>query len=208
ERNGRYQIDVLVLARRTNVGELLFPNRVHHQIVVAAVYADDHALVERVLGRDEHASALLQLPQRVGHGLAVVLADQHAVAPLAEIAFLDVVVIVENVAHDTGATGQVEEVGLKADEAPCRDPVFQTRAATAVRGHVKQFALAAPELFHHPALVAVLDVDGQELVGFLAHAVNVLEQHARAGHGQLVAFTTHVLDEDGQVQLATATHLE
>ena len=51
-----------------------------------AVDADDHAFVEPVARGDEHAAALLQLPQRVGHGLAVLLADQHAVAALGHVA--------------------------------------------------------------------------------------------------------------------------
>jgi hypothetical protein len=43
------------------------------------VDADHHALVQRVAGLHEHAAAVVELAERVGHRLAVVLADQHAV---------------------------------------------------------------------------------------------------------------------------------
>src|SRR6266850_4931326 len=43
--NRRGEVDRLVLARGADVGELLGLDRVHHQIVVARVDADDHALV-------------------------------------------------------------------------------------------------------------------------------------------------------------------
>src|SRR5205085_10134600 len=38
------------------------------------------SLVHRIVVRHEHAAAVLQLPDRVGHGGAVVLRDQHAIA--------------------------------------------------------------------------------------------------------------------------------
>jgi hypothetical protein len=42
----------------------------------------------------------------------------------------------------------------------------------------------------------------------VAHAVDVLEHHARLGHCQLVTFAAHVLQQDGQVQFATAHHFK
>src|SRR5690606_36098656 len=208
ELNRRHQIDVLILAGRPDVGELLLANRIHHQVVVAAVNADDHALIERVLRADEHAAAFLKLPQGVSHGLAVVLADQHAIATLTQGTFLHRTIVVEDVAHDPGASGQVEEVTLEADQAPGRNAVFQTRATAAVGHHVQQLALAAAQLFHHAALMAVFDIHGQHFIGFHALAVDLLEHDARTGNRQLIAFAAHVLDQNGQVQFATAADFE
>src|SRR5918992_4589609 len=73
ELDRRREQDRLVLARGADIGELLGADRVDHEVVVAAVDADDHALVYRLAGVDEHAAALLQLPQRIGHGDAIVL---------------------------------------------------------------------------------------------------------------------------------------
>ncbi len=109
------------------------------EVVVAAVDADHHALVQLVAGRHEHPPALLQLPERVRDGLAVLLRDQHAVAPLRDVA-LQRRVAVEHVAHEPGAAGQVHEFALEADQPARRNPVFEPRAATAVRFHVGQVA--------------------------------------------------------------------
>src|SRR2546430_9048959 len=55
--DGRREQDRIVLAGGADVGELLGLDRVHHQIVVAAVDPDDHALVELLAGSDEQPAA-------------------------------------------------------------------------------------------------------------------------------------------------------
>src|SRR5690554_2584092 len=75
ELDRRDQVDMFVLARSAYVGELLLANGVDDQIVITAMNADDHAFVKRILGRNKHAPAFLQLPQRVSHGITVVLTD-------------------------------------------------------------------------------------------------------------------------------------
>ena len=124
-----------------NVGELLALDRVDDEVVVAAVDADDHAFVERIARRHEHAAAVLQLPQRVGDGVAVFLRNQHAVAALGDLA-LERRVAVEHVAHEAGAARQVHEFALEADQAARRNAVFEARAAAAVGLHVGEIAAA------------------------------------------------------------------
>src|SRR5258706_5053588 len=128
QRDRRGEVDGLVLARGADVGELLGLDRVRHQVVVARVDADDHALVHRVARADEHAAALLQLPKRVGDGDAVVLRYQDAVAVLFELA-LGRRVVVEHMAHDPGAARHRHELALQADQAARRDAVVQAHAA-------------------------------------------------------------------------------
>ena len=96
---GGVEHDVLVLAGGADVGQLLRLERVDRQVVVAAVDADDHALVDRDRRADEQAAAVLQVEQRVGDRLAVVLRDQHAVAAPGIVA-LPRAVLVEHVAED------------------------------------------------------------------------------------------------------------
>ena len=69
-----------------DVGELLAADRVHDDVVFTGVLADDHAFVELVARGDEEAAALLNLPESIGHGIAVVLGDDHAGAALADVA--------------------------------------------------------------------------------------------------------------------------
>jgi hypothetical protein len=87
----RRDLDRVFLARDTEVGQLLGAGGVDHQVVVAAVDADDHALVHRVVGAHEHAAAVVQLAQGVGEDLAVVHGDQHAVLAAADLALVRLV---------------------------------------------------------------------------------------------------------------------
>ena len=52
------------------------------------------------------------------------------------------------------------------------------------------------------------DVDRDALVRLLDLAVDLMEQHLRARHLELEALAAHLLDEHGQLELATAAHLE
>src|SRR5690606_25079891 len=197
--DGRHQVNMFVLAGSPYVGELLLANRVDHEIIVAAVNADDHAFIERILRFDEHAATLLQLPERISHGLAFVLADEHTIAAFAQGTFLDRPVLIEDVTHDACAAGQVEEVTLKADESARRNAIFQAGSTAPVSHHVDELALAAAQFFHDSALMTILDVDRQQLIGLQALSIDFLEHHARTRNGQFIAFATHVLDKNGQV---------
>nr|GEU28058.1 hypothetical protein [Tanacetum cinerariifolium] len=206
----RHQAHGFVGTRRTHVGQLLALDRVHDQVVVARVDADDHAFVHRVVVDHEHAAAILQFPDSVGHGSAVVLRDQHAVATAAQLTFrgVDWCVRIEHVAHQAGTTGQGHEFALEADQATCWNTVFQTHTAFAVRFHVLQVATTTAQLFHDAALVGFFHVNRQLLVRLMAHAIDHLEHHARTRNGHLETFATHVFDQDGQVQLAAARDFE
>jgi hypothetical protein len=82
----RFQVDVLVAARGADVGQFLLLGRIDGQVVVARVFADDHAFVDFVARRDEQLGPLLQGVQRVGDGAAADHRHQHAVAASGDIA--------------------------------------------------------------------------------------------------------------------------
>ena len=107
-----------------------------------------------------------------------------------------------------GAGRGGEVLGAEADEAARRDPVLEPQPAAAVRLHGEQLALALGEAAHHRALVVLREIHGELFPGLAAHAVDVLLDDLRPRHRQLVAFAAHVLDQDGQVQLAAAGDLE
>ncbi len=106
------------------------------------------------------------------------------------------------------AACQRQEFALEADQAACRDAVFDANPAFAVGLHVLEFAATAAQFFHDRALVVFFDVDGEQFVGLAFHAINILENHPRARDGQFVAFAAHIFDEDGQMQLAPAGNQE
>src|SRR2546421_8313058 len=126
--DGWRQQDRVVLAGGADVGELLGLGRVHHQVVVAAVDPDNHALVELLAGRDEQPAALLQVEQRVGDRLAVLVAHQHAVVAIGNLA-LHRRKTVEDVTHEAGAAGERQELPLEADQAARRHAVLEARAS-------------------------------------------------------------------------------
>ena len=117
-------------------------------------------------------------------------------------------VAVKNVGDQTRATRQVQELIGKTNQTTGRNTVFQAHPATAVRFHVDQVTLALTQRLHHATLVLFLNVSGHQFDGFVAHAINVLEHHARLAHRQLVAFSAHVFQQNGQVQFAPAHDFE
>ena len=189
------------------VGEFFAFERIHHQVVVAAVDADNHAFVDFVAGRHKHAAAVFQVPQGISHSFALLLRYQHAVVAAGHIGFHGGVVV-KHMAHQAGAARHGHEFALKADEAACGDVVFEAGAAVAVAFHIGELAAAAAQLFHHRALVVVGYIDGEVFIRLAFFAVDVAIHHARLGHGQFEAFAAHVFQQDGEVQFAAAGHAE
>src|SRR5690606_20330458 len=190
-----------------DVGQLLALDRIHDEIVVTAVDADDHAFVQLVARRHEHAAAVFQVPQCVGDGFAVFLRNQHAVVAAGQVG-LDRGVVVEDVADQAGAAGPGHQVGLEADQAARRDAVFEAEAALACPIHIGQFAAATTDFFHDAALVFVFHVDGQVFIRLALLAVDFLVHHARLGDGDFETFATHVFQQDGEVQFAATGDAE
>jgi hypothetical protein len=207
ELDRRRDLDRVFLAGDAEVGELLAAHGVDDEVVVARVDADHHALVERIAGLDEHAAAVVELAERVGDGLAVVLADQDAVLAPFDLALVRLVAV-EDVADQAGAARQVQELVLEADQAARRDLVVEAHPAHAVRLHVDEVGATLAERLHDGALVLVLDVGGDELDRLEPGVALVVEDDARLRDGELVAFAAHVLEQDRQVQLAAAHDLE
>src|SRR5690606_35107291 len=94
------------------------------------------------------------------------------------------------------------------DQATGRDPVIEAGSALPVGFHVRQFAPAPAQQFHYRPLVGFLQVDRQDLVGFLAPTLDDSDPGLRPRHGQLVALAAHVLDQDRQVELAATRYHE
>src|SRR5205823_11262575 len=141
--DGRGDEYLSVLACGADVGELLGADGVDHQVVLATVDPDDDALVDLLAGGDEQAAALLQVEQRVGDRLAVLVAHQHAVVAAFDLA-RDSRKALEDVAHESVAAGERQELPLEADESPCRNAVLEARTAVADT-HVGELAAARAE---------------------------------------------------------------
>src|SRR2546421_3811620 len=130
ELDGRREQDGIVFAGGADVGELLGLDRVHHQVVVPAVNADDHPFIELLARAYEHPAALLQVEEGVGDRFSRFVADEHAVAAVRDFA-LEGREAVKNVAHEAGAARQGHELALEPDQPAGGHAVLEARTAVA-----------------------------------------------------------------------------
>ena len=113
---GRQQ-HVFVAAGGTDVGQLLALEDVDDQIVVTRVDTDDLAFIHLVARLGHHAAAILQVEQRIGQRLALLIGDQHTVVAITDVRVSLGPEVVEVVGEQAGARGHGHELGLEADQA-------------------------------------------------------------------------------------------
>ncbi len=71
ETNWRCQDDVLVSSGSTNIGQLLGLQRIHYQVIVALMYANNHAFIDFLTVAQHQLAAFLQIKQRIAKCLAL-----------------------------------------------------------------------------------------------------------------------------------------
>ncbi len=169
--------------------------------------ADDHALIDLPAGLDHHRATILQVPERVGDRLALVVGEQHTVAPPDDLASVSLVAV-EQAVHHRGAAGIGQQFSLVADEAACRSHEYEPHATAAGRLHLRHLGLALRELLHHHTGVLLVDVDDDlfDRLHELAFGI-ALQQYLRPRYRKLEAFAPHGLDQDAELQLAAAGDL-
>ena len=74
----RGEDDVFIASGGADVGELLAFGDVDDEVVVAAIFADDHPFVDLIAGRDKEDAAVLQVEAGVAVGFAGADGDQNA----------------------------------------------------------------------------------------------------------------------------------
>ena len=116
-------------------------------------------------------------------------------------------VALEHVVRDAGAAGVGEELGAEADQAAGRHEELHADPAGAVVGHLLHAAAADGEQLGDRAEVLLRRVDGEALDRLVQLAVDLPGDHLRLADGELVALAAHLLDQDGQRELATALDL-
>ena len=88
--------------------------------------------------------------------------------------------VIEDVEQQPHARGQRAELGLEADQTARRDHVVEPHPALAVGLHAGELPAAAAERGHHGTLARVLDVDREDLVRLVEHAVDLLGDDPRS----------------------------
>src|SRR5580692_7892358 len=201
------QTDRFVGGGSTHVGQFLFAHGVHVEVVVLRVLPDNHALIKFHARANEKLAAFLQAPESISRRRAGAIGNQRAREPVRNLA-LPFGVAVEQRVHDDGSAGVGEQLAAQADQAAAGHPEFDAHAAVAVIVHVGGFAFARSQLFHYDADEFLGDVYRQVLDRLHQLAIDALGYDLRFAHHQLEAFATHHLDQDGELQLAAAHHLE
>jgi hypothetical protein len=117
-------------------------------------------------------------------------------------------VALADLVHQRRAARVREELAAVADQAPDGHDELHPDAAVRVGRHLLQAALAAGQARLDLADEVGRDVDRDPLVGLLGLAVHVAQDHLGAAGLELEAFAAHLLDQDGQLELAAAADLE
>src|SRR5690625_167224 len=115
---------MLVFARSANVGVLFFTDGVYYQIIIAVVYADNHALVYGFVGVHKHPPALLQLPQGISYCFTIILADQYTVTPLGHCPIAQGSKLIKNMTHQPSTPSESHEFSLKTNEPARRNTIL------------------------------------------------------------------------------------
>jgi hypothetical protein len=111
------------------------------------------------------------------------------------------------VVDDPGAACLGEELGAEADEPARGDDDVHADPAGAVVDERFRAPLSQREELGEDAEVLLGRVDRDALHGLVQDALDLARDDLRLADGELEALAAHLLDEDGELQLAAALHL-
>ena len=110
--------------------------------------------------------------------------------------------------HDTGTLGEVDQVGLKADE-PAGRSLGLHRDALGLVIHVHNLGLASGEALEDVSEIIGrnIDIDGLDRLEKLATIIPLIDDLG-AGDEQLEALAAHLLNDDGDLHFSAGLDLE
>ena len=185
---------------------------VHVQILVTVVLSNHHTLIDLHARSDEQAAAFLDHEEAIGVTGAIFVRDQRSVGRSHQRTFIHRLIPLEDVVHNDRAARLDQKDILEADDPAGWNVVLQVHlAGTPFRMHqlhVPELTASAPDLLDDRALVFQGDINQQFLVGFRHKPVLMVKDDLWLRDLQLVAFASHLLDQDCQVQLPAARDQE
>ena len=117
-------------------------------------------------------------------------------------------VALEDVVDEPRARGRGQVLGAEADQAARRNAVLEAQAAAAVRLHGDAARPCARRAASSPRPGTAPRNRPRAAPRARTHAVDFVLDDLGPRHRELVALAAHVLDQDGEVQLAAARHPE
>src|ERR1700685_4590889 len=201
------EADCFVRARRAHVGLLLFLADVDVHVLLARIFANDHAFVYFDGRADEELAAFLNIPERkcsrwtgtIGHQ-GTRRAQRHFAGVIRP--------SVENRVDQRGAARVGQQLAAQADQPARGDFEVHAHAAGIVIAHFEHFAAPRAKRLQNDADEIFGDVDHQALKRLELLAVFVADDDFRLAHHQLKAFAPHRLDQHGDLKSAAAEDAE
>src|SRR5271165_1166243 len=163
--------------------------------------SDHHAFIDVNAGSHEKHPTILQPVERVSGSKTVAIGDKRTAGPLRYLSLVRHVTVKEGVHHD-GAAGLGQHLATQADEAAAGHAKLQTNPTVTVIVHLKHLPASRPEALNHGPDKIIGYVNCEMLHWFLEFAIDRFGNNLGPAHHQLKAFTTHHLDQDGQLQLS------
>src|SRR5665213_1323285 len=203
----RIELNSFAIALRTHIGQAFGFAGIDRNVILARVFAHDHAPVNFLARLDHEPSAFLHHVQGVSHRFAVLHADQRTVFARRNIAAIGSV-FVEQMAHHAEAARHVDQVCFQADQAAHRDESLDSDAVAMVV-HVDNLGFAAGKIFHGGAHGFLGNFqkkffDRFELPAVIIFAVNDFG----TGDEHFVAFAAHLFNQNGDLHFTPPGHAE
>ena len=192
---------------RTNVVLRFFSGDVEQHLVLTSVFANDHAFVNLFAGIDEELAARLQPIECVTSRDSGPVAEHRPTETLGQLANPRNVPGVTLV-DERRASSLCQQLATKAQQTTRRTVELQDRPTGVTGVHVRHRALPRRDRLCDYADVIVGYVDGDLFERLVTVALDDLCDDLGARYLQLVALTTHCLDQDRQLQLAATSNLD
>ena len=180
------------------------------QVLVAAVLADDHALVDFDRGADKQFTTFLSHEERIGRAGSGFEGYQRTMRCHEKRLFIRRGITGKHVVQNDGTAGLRQQDVFQADNAARRDVILNVHFAGGAFGmhelHVTEFAASFADFFNHRPLIFRRNLNGQLFKGFRDCIAFSVQDDLGLRDLQLISFTTHLFDQHAEMKFATAGH--
>ena len=144
----RCDADSFIGTGSTHIGKLFLFANVDHQVVVFAVFTDNHAGINFLCGIHEQGPSILQVEQGKGGRGSIFESDQNPVITPGQSATMWNVVM-ETVVQDPGSPGERQQLRAKSEQTPGGDDKLEAYRVGSGMKHIFHYTLALSHRLHH-----------------------------------------------------------
>ena len=179
---------------------------VNINIHLAGVLTYNHALVYSLTRRDKHSTTVLQGENTITSGLTLLKCYQGTTSTAWNIPLIRHITS-KGMVHNTVTFGIGQKLRTETNQATSRNQEFHAHIARNL-SHIGQLCLASTQRHHNSTLILLWNLNSQILHRLTLLTINGLVYNLWLTNLQFIAFTTHSLNQNGQMQLTTARNLE